>query len=152
MKRKIATIITSLTLVVVLLVTLCACGSTWGSIKSAYEKEGYHELTLSDKVKEKLGLTDEQTKEADATVHFLCTATLSEDPTITELAGLLTAKTAIVWEYKNVDALKKAYQEDLSESQQEKFDELWDEYQKSDRVNGNCILIVGDAKIFKGTK
>ncbi len=152
MKRKLVTIFTSLTLAAVLLATLCACGSTWGSIKGAYEKEGYHEVELSDEIKEALGLTDDQTEEADATIHFLCTAELSEDPTVSELVELAKAKTAIVWEYKDIDSLKKVYQEDLSESEQEKFDELWEEYQKSDKVNGNCVLIMGDENIFKGTK
>ena len=152
MKKRIVTIITSLALVAVLLATFCACGSTWGSIKGAYEKEGYYEITLSDKAKESLHISDEDIEEADATVHFLCTVKLSDDPTLTELAGLMTAKSAIVWEYKNIDALQKAYKEDLSESEQEKFDELWEKYQQSDRVNGNCILISGDVNIFKGTK
>lgn len=142
----------SLVLSAALLFALCACGSTWGKIKSAYEKKGYHEVELTDDVKDKLGLKDEDVEEADATVHFLTTATLSKDPTLSELAGLLTAKYAIVWEYKNIEAVQKAYKEDLSEEQQKDFDKLWEEYQKSDSVNGNCILVLGDKEIFKSSK
>ncbi len=153
MKKSLATVV-ALVLSAVMLFALCACGSTWGAIKSAYEKEGYYEITLSDKAKEALNISDEDIKEADATVHFLCTVKLSEDPTVSELLELVNpkTKTAIVWEYKNIEAVQKAYKEDLSESEQEKFDELWAEYQKSDHVNGNCILIVGDTKPFTSSK
>lgn len=153
MKRKLVSIFTSLTLVVVLLATLCACGSTWSSIKSAYEKEGYKEFELTDTIKTAFGLSDEQTEEADAEIHFMTTADIKEDDDLISLGvkvGL--AKSAIIWEYKNIDAVKKAYKEDLSETEQEKFDELWEEYQKSDYVNGNCVLIWGNKDIFKGTK
>lgn len=152
MKKKLAIVVSALALVVVMLVGLCACGSAWGKIKSAYEKAGYHEVELTDALKKAFGVKDEDVKEADATVHFLTTAQLSEDPTLSELAGLVTAKYAIVWEYTNVDELQKHYKEDLSESEKEKFDELWAEYQKSDVVNENCVLIIGDLSIFKGTK
>ncbi len=152
MKKKLSVVVTALAIVAVLLVGLCACGSAWGKIKSAYENEGYHEIELTEALKKAFGVKDEDVKEADATVHFLTTAQLSEDPTISELAGLVTAKYAIVWEYTNVDELQKHYKEDLSESDKEKFDELWEKYQQSDVVNENCVLIFGDQKIFKGTK
>lgn len=152
MKKKFAVIVSALTLVAIMLVGLCACGTTWGKIKSAYAKEGYHEIELTDKLKTAFGVKDEDVKEADATVHFLTTAEISEDPTLSQLAGLATAKYAIIWEYKNVEELQKHYKEDLSENEQEKFDELWEAYQKSDAVNGNCILVFGDKQIFKGTK
>ena len=158
MKRKLITIFTSLTLVVVLLATLCACGSTWGSIKSAYEKEGYYELTVSDTVREKLPsfmqelLDPESGAKTDATIHTLCTVKLSDDPTVTELLSLMTAKYTVIWEYKNLDALEDYYKNNLSKNEQEKADELWEEFQKSDKVNGNCMFISGDEEIFKGTK
>lgn len=152
MKKKLS-VVFALALSAVMLFVLCACGSTWGKIKSAYEKEGYTEIELSEEIKEALHLSDEDTEESDATVHFLTNAKVNDDDSTLELiAKLLTSKTAIVWEYKNVEAVQKAYKEDLNEEQQEKFDELWKEYQKSDKVNGNCILVIGDAEIFKGTK
>ncbi len=153
MKRKLGIIVTALALVAVMLVGLCACGSAWSKIKSAYEKEGYHEVELTDDIKEAFHLTDEQVKEADATVHFMTTAEIKEDATLADLLKLIGAKYTVVWEYKNTDALQKAYKEDLSEAEQEKFDELWEKYQKSDIVNENCILIFSSQPdIFKGTK
>ncbi len=155
MKKKLAVVVTALALVAVMLIGLCACGSSWGKIKSAFEKENFHEVELTEQLKKAFGVKDEDVQEADATVHFLTTAEISEDPTLSELAGLITAKYAIVWEYKNVDELQKHYKEDLSENEQEKFGELWEKYQKSDIVNENCILVFGDSAvrdIFKGTK
>ena len=152
MKKKLS-VVFALALSAVMLFVLCACGSTWGKIKSAYEKEGYTEIELSEEIKEALHLSDEDTEESDATVHFLTNAKVNDDDSTLELiAKIVLSKTAIVWEYKNVEAVQKAYKEDLNEEQQEKFDELWKEYQKSDKVNGNCILVIGDAEIFKGTK
>ncbi len=152
MKKKLS-VVFALALSAVMLFVLCACGSTWGKIKSAYEKEGYTEIELSEEIKEALHLSDEDTEESDATVHFLTNAKVNDDDSTLELiAKIVLSKTAIVWEYKNVEAVQKAYKEDLNEEQQEKFDELWKEYQKSDKVNGNCILVFGDAEIFKGTK
>lgn len=152
MKKKLS-VVFALALSAVMLFVLCACGSTWGKIKSAYEKEGYTEIELSEEIKEALHLSDEDTEESDATVHFLTNAKVNDDDSTLELiAKIVLSKTAIVWEYKNVEAVQKAYKEDLNEEQQEKFDELWKEYQKSDKVNGNCILVIGDAAIFKGTK
>ena len=151
MKKKLS-VVFALALSAVMLFVLCACGSTWGKIKSAYEKEGYTEIELSEEIKEALHLSDEDTEESDATVHFLTNAKVNDDDSTLELiAKIVLSKTAIVWEYKNVEAVQKAYKEDLNEEQQEKFDELWKEYQKSDKVNGNCILVIGDAEIFKGT-
>ena len=158
MKRRILTVFTSLALVAVLLATLCGCGSTWSSIKGAYEKKGYYELTLSDTVKEKLPdfmkqiLDPEDAPETDAAIHTLCTVQLSEDPTATELLALLTAKYTVIWEYKNLDALEDFYKNNLSANEQEKADELWQKFQESDQVNGNCVFIYGDKDIFKGTK
>ena len=144
MKKTFASAI-ALVLSAIMLFALCACGSAWGSIKSAYEKAGYHEVELTEATKNALHLTDEQIEDADAAVHVL--TTLTED---TSIGDLLTTKVAIIWEYKNIEAVQKAYKEKLSKEEQEKFDELWKEYQKSDHVNGNCVLILGDEKIFKG--
>ena len=156
MKKKLAVVVTALALVAVMLIGLCACGSSWGKIKSAFERADYTEIELSQEIKEALHLNDETTEEADATVHFLTNAKINDDDSALELIAKITlSKTAIVWEYKNVEALQKAYKEDLNAEQQEKFDELWEKYQKSDIVNENCILVFGDSAvrdIFKGTK
>lgn len=151
MKKKIGIIVTSLVLVATMLLGLCACGSTWGKIKSAYEKEGYKEVQLSDKIKEALNLEDD-TDGYNVTLHFMTTAKLSEEPTLLELAGLLTAKNVIIAEYTNTEELKKYANDHFSDAEKEDAVAAWEKFQQLDSVNGNCMLIIGDSKIFKGTK
>ncbi len=153
MKKKLTAILCTV-LSAILLVALCACGSTWGKIKSAYEKQGYTEIKVSDAIREAIEKqTDEKLEESDATIHFMTKAKINDDDSDAEIiVKAFLSPFAIVWEYKNVEAVQKAYKEDLNEEQQKDFDKLWEEYQKSDNVNGNCILILGDANIFKGTK
>ena len=153
MKKKFAAIVATL-LATVMLFALCACGSTWGKIKSAYEKEDYTELKISEKLRDAIEKqAGEKLDEADATLHFMTKAKINSDDSDAEiLAKAFFAPFAIVWEYKNVEAVQKAYKEELNEEQQKEFDKLWDDYQKRSNVNGNCILILGDENIFKGTK
>ncbi len=159
MKKKLFATVTSLVLVVAMLMGLCACGSTWGSIKSAYEKEGYHEVNLSDTIKQVIQqfykLDEDDIEEPAATLHFMTKAEIGEDDNVAAILvklALPTSKTAVIFEYKDLASLEKAYKEDLSESEKEKADELWANYQKLDTVNGNCTLLAGDGEIFKGTK
>lgn len=148
------TAILSLVLSAALLFALCACGSTWGKVKSAYEKEGYSELKISEKLRAAIEeKTDEKLEDSDATLHFMTKAKINDDDSDAEvLVKAFLSPFAIVWEYKNVEAVQKAYKEDLNEEQQKDFDKLWEEYQKSDSVNGNCVLILGDKEIFKSSK
>ena len=153
MKKKL-TVLLCTVLSAVLLFALCACGSTWGKIKSAYEKEGYTEIKVSEKLRAAIEeQTDEKLEESDATIHFMTKAKINDDDSDAEiLLKAFLSPFTVVFEYKNVEAVQKAYKEELSEEEQKEFDKLWEEYQKSDSVNGNCILLIGDAKIFKGTK
>ncbi len=153
MKKKL-TVLLCTVLSAVLLFALCACGSTWGKIKSAYEKEGYTEIKVSEKLRAAIEeQTDEKLEESDATIHFMTKAKINDDDSDAEiLLKAFLSPFTVVFEYKNVEAVQKAYKEELSEEEQKEFDKLWEEYQKSDIVNGNCILLIGDAKIFKGTK
>ncbi len=135
MKRKIATIVTSLALVVVLLATLCACGSTWGSIKGAFEKEGYEEVDISEDLK-KLYESNEDFKAAGdtATIHIMKKSLL---------------EVSIILEFKSNKDMEEALKKHVTK---EDAENIYEELQKLDTVNGNCFLIVGDTKIFKGTK
>lgn len=153
MKKKFAAIAATV-LATVMLFALCACGSTWGKIKSAYQKEGYNEVKISEKLRSAIEERIEgKLDESDATLHFMTKAKINSDDNDLEIIlKAFATPFAIVWEYKNVDAVQKAYKEELNEEQQKEFDKLWDEYQKSSRVNGNCILVLGDENIFKGTK
>ncbi len=152
MKKFVAFV--SVLLSAVMLFALCACGSTWGKVKSAYEKEGYTELHISEKLRAAIEeKTGEKLEDSDATLHFMTKAKINDDDSDAEiLVKAFLSSFAVVWEYKNVEAVQKAYKEDLNEEQQKDFDKLWEEYQKRDSVNGNCILIFGDKDIFKSTK
>ena len=147
MKRKISMIVTAITLAAMLLLTLCACGgSTWGKIKSAYEKEGYHEVQLSDELKKALNL--DQIKEGDVKVTIHVMSNAKEDNALSLLAG----KTAVIMEYKNVNDMKKYMKDQYGENGEKSFEEFWEETQKSDNVNGNCVYMGLADSIFKGTK
>ena len=72
MKKRLATIVSALALVAVMLVGLCACGSTYGSIKSAYEKAGYAESeSVSDAQKEIVSTFLGEDAETAVTIHVL---------------------------------------------------------------------------------
>ena len=151
MKKK-GFLFACIALAVGMLLVFCGC-SSYGDIKSAYEKEGYKEYEITDVIKEAFKLSDEDVKDAKAAIHFLSTADIGKDDNVLVLlAKVATSKSAIVWEYKDVGALQEAYKEKLSKEEQENFDKLWEEYQKLPTVNGNCILVWGDTEVFQKTK
>ena len=152
MKKKLAIVVTALALVVVMMATLCACGSTWGKIKSAYKSEGYNEVQLSDTLKTTLGIKDEDMKDAKATIHVLSTAELPKDPSAADYAKLLVSKNVIVLEFKNMDELKKYAEENYTKEQKEDLEKAWEEFQKLDNVNGNCVLLGIADSIWKSAK
>ena len=152
MKKKLGIVVTALALIVVMMATLCACGSTWGKIKRAYTSEGYHELQLSDELKETLHISDEDTKDVKVTIHVLSTAELPKEPSATDYLKLLTAKTVVIAEYKDMKELKKYAEENYTEEQKKDLDKAWEEFQKLDNVNGNCVLIGVADSIWKGAK
>lgn len=140
MKRKIVTVFTSLALVAVLLATLCACGSTWGSIKGAYEDGGYQEVEVSDELK-KLYENNEDFKAAvdTATVHIMQKSLLD---------------VAVILEFKGNKEMEEALKKHVTK---EDAENVYEELQKLDVVSGNCFLLYATpltegANIFKGTK
>ena len=151
MKKK-SLLFTCILLTVSMLLVFCGC-SSYGGIKSAYEKEGYKEYEITDVIKEAFNLKDEDIQDSKAAIHFLSTAEIGKDDNVLVLlAKVATSKSAIVWEYKDVDALQEVYKEKLSKEEQENFDKLWAEYQKLPTVNGNCILVWGDQEVFQKAK
>ena len=138
MKRKIITIFTSLTLVAILLATLCACGSTWGSVKSAFKDEGYEIVDTTDEQKKQVAdlVGEENANRAD--IHVV-----KKDFNI-----------AIIVEFKSnddiVNALRKS--ENITD---EDIKAAYDKLQELPTVNGNCTIISLSPealKIFKSTK
>ena len=139
MKRKIITIFTSLALVAVLLATLCACGSTWGSVKSAYEKDGYQEVEVSEEVKKMYENNEDFKAAADtATVHIM----------------QKSLSFAVILEFKGNEEMEEALKKHVTK---EDAENVYEELQKLDTVNGNYFLLFytplsNAADIFKGTK
>lgn len=140
MKRKIFAVFTSLTLVVVLLMALCACGSTWGTVKSAFEKYEYEEIEPSDEAKA-LYENNEDFKAAvdTATIHVMKKGTLTF---------------AVILEFKSNADMEEALKKHVTK---EDAQNIYEELQKLDQVNGNCFLLaytpLTDAgNIFKSTK
>ena len=152
MKRKFGLIVSALALIVVMVATLAACGSTWGKIKKAYEKENYHEVEMSEDLKKTLHLDEMPKTEVKMTIHVMTTAELPEKPSALDYAKLLTAKYAVILEFTSTSDVKKYAEEHYTEEQKKDMEKAWEEFQKLDSVNGNCVLVMGDGAIFKGTK
>lgn len=128
MKKK-SLLLTCLLLVVTLAIALCGC-STYGSIKSAFEKEGYTVTDASNEDIEKY--LDEQGANV-CHVHF----------------AKKNMSTALIFEFNST----KEMDEQIEKS--EALKGILKDAQKSDLVNGNCFIvsISPDAlKIFKNAK
>ena len=128
MKKKLTTIFTALTLVVVLLATLCGC-SSYGGIKSAFEKAGYKESANIEKyqaqIMEALNAKSEEEVEQLAKVHLF-------------VKEKNFANFALIIEFNST----KEMNEMINES--ETLRGFAKDAQKSDLVNGNCILFLYD--------
>lgn len=134
MKKK-SVLFTCILLAVTMIMVLCGC-STYGSVKKAYEKEGYTENSdleaYQAQVVEALG---EDFKDV-CSVHLMVKDTI---------------KVALILEFKST----KEMEEQINES--EKLKGMIKDVQKSDLVSGNCVLLfytpLTDAPdIFKSTK
>ena len=143
MKKKLGIVVTALALIVVMVATLCAC-STYGSIKSAFKKEGYTEVEMTDTQKEQVKSAIGEEYAEKVTIHVLSKE--SDGSLLGQLAS--AASTAIIIEFKSKDDIVDAIGEENAEDAYEKL-------QKLDTVSGNCMIISvsPDAlKIFKSTK
>ena len=138
MKKKRSLIFTSVALMLIAIVTLCAC-STYGSVKKAFEKEGWSE-------------NEELVEYQDA----LLTKALGEDykSTCTVHAlgkdGSLVNYVVIV-EFNSTDEMEEKINEN------ETLKGIVKDAQNSDFISGNCVLVFytplgGGNDIFKSTK
>ena len=121
MKRKV-TLLTVLMLTLSMLFALTAC-SSYGSIKKAYENAGYTESELlqeyQDAFTERLG-EDYENYKSTCNVHLF-------------YKNLLDF--AIVLEFHSTKDMEEAYENS------ETLKGFIEHIQKSDLVNGNCILV-----------
>ena len=137
MKKKFATIFSSLALVAMLIATLCAC-STYGSVKSKYESNGWTENEDCVKLQETL------LKNA-----------LGEDYAQTSKIHALAKNGSIlnyviILEFNSTDDMNKKIDES------ETLKGMIKDVQNSDFVNKNCILLFSmtneGREIFKNSK
>ena len=136
----------ALSMVVVLSVLMLVSCSTYGKIQSAYEKAGY---TLQD---EKSGEIKTEDGVVTYTVHTFQKESESTGNIIGDFIGgaQQATTTVIIWEFGSDKDLAAAIENNATLSGAIK------DAQKSDYVNGNCILfpVVSNEglEIFKGTK
>ena len=129
MKKKLATIITSIVVTLVLIVTLCGC-STYGKVQSAFKNDGWTEETsVSDTQKKVVTAFFGEDAESKVTIHVFTKAPLSS---------------ATVVEFKSdkemLDELKELTEDPTIGSYVKNF---IDNIQECDIVNGNCVLVSG---------
>ncbi len=122
MKKKLGIVVTALTLVTVLLMSLCGC-STFGKIKSAFEKKEYKESeniqTYQSEIMKYLNADSEEELEQICNIHLLYN----------------DMKVAIICEFSST----KEMNEQIESS--ETLKGVIKDAQNSDYVNGNCILL-----------
>ncbi len=123
--------------VLMLAVSLVGCGSTYGKIKSAFEEKGYTEVEYVESDEEKAMKEELKEEGIEYTVHEL-----EED-------GLLGKKTVYVFEFTNVDGLKKALTQEgdfadmmkaFLEEADTSYEEIYNELEEMGFVNGNCMF------------
>lgn len=136
--KKRSLFFTCITLVVAMVMILCGC-SSYGKIKSAYEKEGYTESekieSYQDQIYDALNAESEDEVEAVCSVHLFT-------------KGLAVA---LILEFNSTDEMN----EKIKESDALKG--MISDAQESNRVSGNCVLLFATpltdaAEIFEGTK
>ena len=144
MKKTVKLIALSLALLLCTL-ALVSC-SRFGSIKSAFEDNGY---ALKGESKE--GEITLESGTLSYTIHTFQKEAKESDSALGNAIGGLTslASTAVVWEFSSDSDLKKALEEN------KEMKELLEDASESDLINGNCFLMTLNPEaieIFKGTK
>lgn len=154
-----------MSLLIVVVMTICVlvscAGSTYPTIKSAFENNNYEEVVDEENGPASGTIeTDEGT--ITYTIHVLKPKTEeNEGGSLGDIIGgivddaVSAVQSVTVWEFSSSEDLAKALAEEYKDN--EDFQELVNDIQNSDYVNGNCFLfplnLNPDAKeIFKGTK
>ncbi len=138
----------ALVLVLVMSITCLVSCSTYGSIKKAFEKEGY---TLQNADNEPTGEIETDDGVITYTIHTFQKESEKGEGILDNIVGGITEglSTAVVWEFSSDKDLNKALEES------ETLKGIVKDAQNSDYVNGNCVLTTINPKaveIFKGTK
>lgn len=150
MKKKLSLIITSVALMLIAIVTLCAC-STYGSVKSAYKKEGYEEIEISEEYKKYA--TDMFGEEAAdvITLHVL-QLSVDDDASLADKAAAATS-TVVIAEFNSTEDMEENMKKHVTA---EDAKEISEKIQQLDTVSGNCVYVFSLSSksfdIFKSTK
>ncbi len=120
-------------IVLVLAFSFVACGSSYGKIKSAFEKEGYKE---SEKLESFMSSIKDSLEEDElaVTVHYLYKLSEGGGAFIVEFNSTNDIKKAL----NENEALKEKVEEYASS---EEAQELYDKAKDAGIVNGNCVCI-----------
>ena len=142
--------ITALVLALVLCTLALVSCSTFGSIKSNFEGAGYTLITAD---KDTTGEIKLENGTITYTIHTFTkkSENAENDNLLGDIIDGITeaASTAIVWECASEGDLEKAIEANAD------IKAILDGAQKSDFVNGNCILMTlnpSAVKVFKGEK
>ncbi len=132
--KKFITRIGVFALLLVMTLTLVSC-STYKSILSEFEDEGYVEITDDDN--ETLKSITAELKEGNitCTFHVLQPEIKDDDGALAKLEK--QAKTILIIEFESDEELAKAFEENGSET----LKGIIKDAQNSDYVNGNCVLV-----------
>ena len=150
MKKKLSLIFSSLVLLLVMIVTLCAC-STYGSVKSAYTKEGYEEIEISAEYKEKVTEMFGEDAAQTLTIHVL-KLKVADNASILDKAAATTS-TVVIAEFKSTKEMEEQMKEHVTA---EDAKEISEKIQELPNVSGNCVYVFSlstkSYEIFQSTK
>lgn len=137
MKKKLSVIFSSLALLLVMIVTFCAC-SNYGNVKRKYKSEGWTESEDCIKLQESLlksALGEDY--EETCTIHALA-------------KNGSRLNYVVILEFKSTDEMKKKIDESAT------LKGIVKDVQNSDFISGNCVLLFSmtseGREIFKSTK
>ncbi len=147
--KKLLTRLLCMALLAVLTLTLVSC-STYGDILDEFEADGYTEVSTDEDEIAKTLVAETQKGNLKCTVHVLKAPTEDNGGLLGSLVGAIEGllKTVVVLEFDSDDDLEAAIAENGSET----LKGMLKDAQKSDYVNGNCLLVTIDPtakEIFK---
>ena len=150
MKKKVS-LITCLMLAAVMLLVFCGC-SSFGGIKSAYEKEGYEEAEVSQEIKALYENSEEYKKISEVVKIHVMQKKSTGESVLGDLANKLTV--AVIAEFNSNEEMEQALKDHVTDADAKN---VYDELQKLETVSGNCLLLfytpaTKGLEIFKNTK
>lgn len=134
-----------------MLLVFCGC-SSFGGIRSAFEKAGYEETEMSEEIKALYENSEEYKKISEAVKIHVMQKKPTGEGSIGDLFNQLTV--AVIAEFNSTEEMEQALKDHVTDQDAKN---IYDELQKLDVVSGNCFLLFytptsDGLKIFKNTK